>query len=179
MMRVYRRRRDMSLTNYKKRVALVKSGAERLVVRRTERSVIIQVVRYEADGDMIVGETNARELKKYGWESRCNIPTAYLSGLLMSKKMKSDKNEVVFDIGIYKPVKNSVVFAAVKGCVDGGLNVKSNIEFDESRLSGKHIADFMEVANGDKERYHNQFSKYAAREIEQKFKEVREKISKE
>ncbi len=178
-MRVFRRRRDRALTNYKRRIALIKGGVDRLVVRKTTRSVIVQVVRYEPDGDKIICSTDARELKKYGWETRCNIPTAYLSGLLTSKKLKEKELKMVFDIGIYKPMKNSVVFAAVKGCVDGGLKVASSIEFNEGRLSGKHISDFMEKASKEKEKYKNQFSKYPSGSLEEKFKEVKERITKE
>jgi Ribosomal protein L18 len=178
-MRVFRKRRDRSLTNYKRRIALIKGDAERLVVRKTNRSVIVQIVRYEPDGDKIICSTDARELKKYGWETRCNIPTAYLSGLLTSKKFKDRGRAIVFDIGLYKPIKDSVVFAAAKGCVDGGLQVASNIESNQDRLSGKHISAFMEKASSEKEKYKNQFSKYSVKSIEEKFKEVKERISKE
>ena len=62
-----------------------------------------------------------------GWEPRCNIPTAYLTGLLLAKKWKG---EATLDIGLYKPVKGSVVFAAAKGAQDGGLKLGANIEID-------------------------------------------------
>jgi hypothetical protein len=42
--------------------------------------------------------------------------------------------DYVLDIGLYRPVKGSVIFAAAKGFKDNGANLHSGIEFDEARL---------------------------------------------
>ena len=86
-----------------------------------------------------MASATSKELKKMGWEPRCNIPTAYLTGLLLAKKWKG---EATLDIGLYKPVKGSVVFAAAKGAQDGGLKLGANIEIDAARLSGGHIENY-------------------------------------
>jgi hypothetical protein len=44
------RRRRAGLTDYRKRLKLVKSGLERLVVRRTNRRIIAMLVKSKAGG---------------------------------------------------------------------------------------------------------------------------------
>ena len=139
MYRMIRRRRRTAETNYPKRIRELKGGIARLVVRKSNRGVLVQVVTYEENGDKIAAAATSRELKEMGWEPRCNVPTAYLTGLLLAKKWKG---EASLDIGLYKPVKGSVVFAAAKGAQDGGLKLEGNIEIEESRLSGGHIEKY-------------------------------------
>ena len=82
----FRRRRE-GVTDYAKRLALVKSGLERVVVRKTNKRVLGQVIRYEEKGDKVIASAESGELaKKYGWPSRSNRPTAYLTGLLLARK---------------------------------------------------------------------------------------------
>ena len=130
------------MTNYKKRIAMLKGGLARVVVRKN-RAINVQIAEYDSTGDKVVASANSKELKAFGWEPRSNIPTAYLTGLLLAKKAKGMKGkELILDIGLYRPMKGSVIFAAAKGTVDGGINIISNIEIDAKRLSGSHIADF-------------------------------------
>jgi large subunit ribosomal protein L18 len=180
-MRVYKRRRAEALTNYKRRLALVKGGSDRLVVRKTNRGIIVQIVHYEEDGDRIVKTVRSSELSRYGWSPRCNIPTAYLSGMLIGKRFEDRNSELVLDVGLYKPIKNSIVFAAAKGFIDSGMRLKNGIEFDSGRMSGSHIADFAAKAAEERERYKGQFSKYegsgvAVGRITERFSEVKGKI---
>lgn len=141
MYRAIRKRRRTSLTNYKKRIAMLKSGMQRVIVRRSNRNILMQIVKYEENGDKVVMSVNSKELAKFDWTPKSNTPTAYLTGLMLAKKAKAINEEFVLDIGLYKPIKSSVLFAAAKGAVDGGMKIKSNIEFDEKRLSGSHISD--------------------------------------
>jgi large subunit ribosomal protein L18 len=134
-----RRRRRTAETNYPKRIRELKGGIARLVVRKSNRGVLLQVVNYEDNGDKVVASVTSGDLRKVGWEPRCNIPTAYLTGLLLAKKWKG---EATLDIGLYKPVKGSVVFAAAKGAQDGGLKLGTPIEMDSARLSGEHIEKY-------------------------------------
>jgi large subunit ribosomal protein L18 len=134
-----RRRRRTAETNYPKRIRELTGGIARLVVRKSNRGVLLQVIKYEDNGDKVVAMANSRDLKAVGWEPRCNIPTAYLTGLMLAKKWSG---EATLDIGLYKPVKGSVVFAAAKGAQDGGLKLGANIEIDAARLSGGHIEKY-------------------------------------
>ncbi len=172
------RRRASALTNYDKRLALLKSKLTRLVVRKTNKSIIAQLVGYKKDGDYIIANANSSELKKLEWMPHSNIPTAYLTGALLAKKAKDkDVGEVVLDMGLYKPVKYNVIFAAAKGCKDNGINLKENIEFDEKRLNGKHIAEYAKKEKGNQV----QFSQYAkakfdVSKLDEIFDSVRKKI---
>jgi large subunit ribosomal protein L18 len=148
MYRMIRRRRRSSETNYLKRVELVKGGMPRLVVRASNRRIRMQVIEYREQGDAVLASANSAELKGFGWEPRGNMPTAYLTGLLLSRKWKGER--VALDIGIARPVKGSVVFAAAKGAQDGGMGLLGSIEVSEERLRGAHIAAY---AKEHKERF--------------------------
>ena len=157
MHRHIRARRRQSLTNYKRRIALLKGGSPRIVVRKSNRGIVVQIVAYKQDGDAVLASANSRELGKLGWPSRANIPTAYLTGLLLASKVKGlAKQAVHLDIGLYKPVKSSVVFAAARGAADGGVEVANSIKFDDKRLRGEHIAEYSKIAAEDRP----QFSRY-------------------
>jgi len=152
-----RRRRAEALTNYKKRIALLKGNIPRLVARKTNRNIILQIIDYKVEGDKVIASVNSKELKTIGWSPRSNIPTAYLSGMLLAKKAKSlSISKLVLDMGLARPSKFNVLFAAAKGCLDSGINVISNIEFDENRLSGKHIANYAKGIGKEA----TQFSRY-------------------
>ena len=49
----YRRKRE-GRTNYKKRLELLKSGSPRLVIRKSNTSITLQLVMYESDGDKVL-----------------------------------------------------------------------------------------------------------------------------
>ena len=169
------------MTNYKKRIAMLKGGLARVVVRKSNRAINVQIAEYDSTGDKVVTSANSRELKAFGWEPRSNIPTAYLTGLLLAKKAKDMKGkELILDIGLYRPMKGSVIFAAAKGSVDGGLSILSNIEFDAKRLSGAHISDYTTKKEA-LAKSGSQFSAYAkagfdASKIVERFEEVKKKI---
>jgi len=143
--RVKMRRRREGKTNYRKRLAYLKSGKPRAVVRKTLKYIIVQIVEYHEDGDKILIGVNSSHLRKYGWSgSFKNTPAAYLTGYLAGKlALKKGINEAVLDIGLQSPVKGSRVFAALKGLVDAGLNVPHSEEVypSEDRIKGKHISD--------------------------------------
>ncbi len=163
MYRHIRARRRNARTNYKRRISLLKGGLTRIVVRKSNRGVIVQAVEYTPAGDSVIASAQSRELNKMGWPARANVPTAYLTGLLLAKKGKGAvKGEAVLDIGLYKPVKSSVVFAGAKGAADGGIKLINSIEIDEKRLSGSHIADYASSGKAAAP----QFSKYAKEKVD-------------
>jgi large subunit ribosomal protein L18 len=143
----YRRKRE-GRTNYKKRLNLLKGNTDRLIIRKTNTKIILQVVRYNPDGDNVLVTLNSSALRKLGWKHSCkNIPAAYLAGLLLAKKAVDKKiGKVILDLGLTSPLKGSKLFSALKGVIDGGLNVPVSDEIFplEDRLQGKHIASFLE-----------------------------------
>lgn len=176
-MKVIKRRRAKSLTDYRKRIALLSGEMPRVVVRKSNRSVTVQIVGFQPNGDKVLAGVTSNTLRAYGWEPRSNIPTAYLTGLTMAKKAQAKNlklGELVLDIGLNKPQKSSVVFAAAVGAVDGGLKILSAIDFDENRLKGAHIANYAKSAG-------KKFTGYAERgfdpeKIQESFETVKKKI---
>ena len=67
--RVSKPRRIKSKTNYTKRLILLKSESLRFVVRKTNRYIILQIVKSEAAQDKILFSVNTKELLKYGWRT--------------------------------------------------------------------------------------------------------------
>jgi large subunit ribosomal protein L18 len=182
----FRRRRE-GKTNYRSRRALVLSRVPRLVVRLTLKHVIVQVIEAEAVGDRVVVSAHSRELAKtYGWLSNGgNVPSAYLTGLLCGFKAMANGVEKVFlDIGLHIPSKGTRIFAALKGVLDAGVEVPHSEDIlpDESRISGKHIADYGSHLASDPEVYQQKFSKFLSRgsrpeELSEHFSAVKDKIT--
>jgi large subunit ribosomal protein L18 len=143
----YRRKRE-GRTDYKKRLNLLKGQTDRLIIRKTNTKIILQIVRYEPDGDKVLVTINSTELQKQNWKHSCkSIPAAYLAGLLLAKKAKENKiNKAILDLGLKTPLKGSRLFSALKGAIDGGLEVPANEEIfpTEERLKGEHIANYLE-----------------------------------
>ena len=138
------RRRREGKTDYRKRLALLKSGKIRMVVRKSLKHTQIQFVGYKEGGDDILVTASSKELlTKYNWKhSTSTIPAAYLTGILAGKRAKdSGIEECVLDIGRNVPVTGSKVFATLKGAIDAGIDCLINEEKipNEDRLMGKHI----------------------------------------
>jgi large subunit ribosomal protein L18 len=139
----FRRRRE-GRTDYRRRLALLKSQETRLVVRRTATNVIVQFVDWAETGDDVKATAVAQELKGMGWNgSPKNTPAAYLTGLLAGKRAKeAGVASAVLDLGRHVPTKGSRVFAALKGVQDAGVDVPlGNEELipEEDRLTGAFL----------------------------------------
>ena len=137
------KRRLKGKTNYRNRLNLIKSGKVRAVVRRSNRYMMIQLVRYRPEGDEVVLTFTSDKLKSYGWEgSGNNVPASYLAGFIAGKKaVKMGIDEAVLDIGMNMPEYSGKFFAALKGMIDAGVDIPHNPSVlpDEDRLTGKHI----------------------------------------
>lgn len=166
------RRKMEGRTNYSKRLRLAASESPRMVIRRTNKNVITQIVTFSDEGDKVIASAHTNELKKYGWKcANRNIPAAYLTGLLCGlKAKKAGVKNAVLDIGMHPPIKGSVVFAALKGAVDAGLEIPYSEEAlpSEERIMGKHI----ESNNVTK------FTRFNPKELTKNFNEVKNKILK-
>lgn len=141
----FRRRRE-GKTDYYQRTRLVVADVPRMVVRKTNRHIIVQLVTAEMDGDRTLVAANSKELEKYGYKgSTSSTPAAYLTGMLFAVKAKKAQQEsAVLDIGLNRATPGARVFAALKGAVDAGLDVPYGEEIlpSEERLKGAHIAAY-------------------------------------
>ena len=140
------RRKLSGRTDYRKRLKLLVSGAPRLVVRKTNKNIIVQLVKYADVGDNVVVTASSIELKKLGWtHATGNLPAAYLTGLIAGKKASSLKlKNAIVDLGLQTPSHGSRLYAAIKGVIDAGVDVPCSDEAlpSEDRLRGRHIASF-------------------------------------
>lgn len=142
----FRRQRTGS-TNYAKRLKMLRARLPRLIVRKSNKYITLQITEYTAKGDKTLATAHSSELKEAGWKyGTKNTPAAYLTGIIAAKKAKDKKvKKAILDIGSYVPSKGTKLFAALKGAVDGGLEIDYNPEIlpDEKRISGQHIADWL------------------------------------
>ncbi|MGV8141632.1 MAG: 50S ribosomal protein L18 [Candidatus Woesearchaeota archaeon] len=167
----FRRKRE-GRTDYKKRLKMLVSGIPRLVVRRTNKSIIVQLVEYSENGDKVVVTANGSDLKKLGWKHATgNLPASYLTGMLAAQKAKKKGVEkAIVDLGLQPPKGGSRLYAAVKGAKDNGLEIPVSEEVfpSEDRIVGKHIASYAQ-----KGRFKN-----SPADIEKSFNDMKGKLSK-
>jgi large subunit ribosomal protein L18 len=167
----FRRKRE-GKTDYRKRLKMLISGTPRLVVRRTNKNIIVQVVEYADAGDKVIATANSTELKKLGWKyATGNIPAAYLTGMILAyKAKKKGTTNAIVDLGLQSSKAKSRIYAAVKGAIDGGLKIPASEEMfpPADRLSGKHIAAYAKDGK---------FTTSPA-DIDKAFDELKKKLSK-
>ena len=160
----FRRRRE-GKTDYRKRLALLKSGKIRMVVRRSNRFITVQFVRSKLEGDEIIAYAYSKELEKLGWPFSCkNVPAAYLTGYMAALRAKrAGIKEAILDIGRYPSTKGSRLYAALKGALDAGLSIPHSDEIlpEQKRIEGKHIVEWaVGLKEKNKETYESIFSEY-------------------
>jgi large subunit ribosomal protein L18 len=182
------RRQRTGFTDYKKRLSLLKSGITRLVIRKSLKNMVVQLVNYDTNGDKVLVAVNSKSLDKYGWKySKNSITACYLIGYLAGTLAKENKiKQTVADIGRVKSTKGSKVYAVIKGVIDAGvlINQSEDILPSEERIKGEHIANYAkELKANDKKAYEKKFSAYikaklSPEDIPKMFDEVKKKIAK-
>lgn len=201
----------------------------RLVVRFSNRNVTTQIVYARIEGDVVLSAAYSHELPRYGIKAGlANYAAAYSTGLLLArrllKKLKLDAiytgakeaNGAVFnvedvdgqpgaftaylDVGLRRTTTGAKIFGALKGAVDGGINIphsekrfpgydseKKEFKADIHRrhIFGLHVADYMKELKGeDEDAYKRQFSQYIkaginAESVEAMYKKAHAEIRKD
>ena len=174
------KRKTEGRTDYKLRLRLLSSRQTRLVVRRSLGGMVVQFVNYRDAGDHVLVCANIQQLRRsYGWQAHGgNIPAAYLIGYLAGLQAKKcGVTSAVLDLGLFKVVPRSRIFAVVKGVLDAGVivPVAEDALPREDRLYGEHIAAYAPHALG------SQFSIYKKKGLNPAgfstyVREVKEKI---
>ncbi|MBU5678551.1 MAG: 50S ribosomal protein L18 [Candidatus Aenigmatarchaeota archaeon] len=177
------KRRVKKKTDYYQRLGLLKSKLPRLVVRKSLKNILAQVVEYKPQGDHIITSSISKELRKYGWKGGNNLPAAYLTGLLIGLKAKKlGIKKVILDIGLQRSVKGSKIYALAKGCLDAGIEIPIGDEVMpiEDRIKGKHIENYAKLLKekGLYERFFSQALKEGLKpeEISKHFEEVKKNL---
>jgi large subunit ribosomal protein L5e len=181
----------------------------RLVVRFSNKDITCQVVYAAIAGDVVVASAYAHELSKYGLKVGLNnYSAAYATGLLLARRVltkfgladtykgqeepdgedynveAADEGPRPFycllDAGLKRTSTGSKTFGALKGALDGGLNIPHNekrfvgwtkeegleAEVLKKYIYGGHVAEYMEeMEEEDPEKYNRHFAKYLEEDI--------------
>jgi len=177
----------------------------RMIVRFSNTDVTCQIAYARLEGDVVVSAAYSHELPRYGVKvGLTNYAAAYCTGLLLARRTLQKFNldtiyegnteingemynvededdgpgafRACLDVGLARTSTGAKVFAALKGAVDGGLDIphsekrfpgydnesKSlNAEVHRDHIFGKHVANYMSsLAEEDEEAYKKQFSRY-------------------
>jgi len=144
----FRRRRE-GRTDYHFRYKLILSRKPRLVIRKGNKNITLQLIVAEPAGDRTLLTVNSQELKKFGYDQNTgNVPASYLAGLLFGKRMKAmGEGEAILDMGIHANTKGNRIYSALKGVVDAGVDVPHSPEIfpDDERIRGENIEAYRGV----------------------------------
>ena len=137
----YKRKRQ-GKTDYLARKNLLKSNSQRLIVRKTNKYIIAQIVESKEAEDKVLFGVNSKELLKSGWSNEAknslkSIPAAYFTGLLLGKKTEGKIKKLVIDFGLNRSIQGNRLYAVIKGIND----MKIEINCDESMFPKKEIID--------------------------------------
>ncbi|MDD5181557.1 MAG: 50S ribosomal protein L18 [Candidatus Nanoarchaeia archaeon] len=186
--RVEFRRKQAGLTNYDKRLKLIKSGMPRLVVRKSNNATVCQVVEYADNGDRTVAAATSLSLKKLGYKAHTkNIPASYLTGYMCGLKAKKKGiTEAILDTGLYRSTKGSRIYAALKGFADAGIKIAFDAKIcpEERKIHGYQIEDYAKVLESKQpEKYEKVYSKilnenkFEPTKMVEHFQEIKKRIS--
>lgn len=133
-MRTVRARRLENKTDYKARFSLLKSELPRFVVRKTNRYIIVQLVKSDIAQDRVIFTLNSKSLLKSGWSkekvgSLKSLVAAYIIGIKAGEEaLKHKIHDAIFDIGMYRNIHKSRIYSVLKGALDAGLKIKHSPE---------------------------------------------------
>lgn len=178
-----------------------RSPKYRLVVRFSNKDVVCQIIYAKIVGDHVMCAAYSHELPRYGVKvGLTNYAAAYCTGLLLARRLltqlniadkfegKTDLEEedstlapdsafrAFLDVGLTRTNKGNRVFAAMKGAVDGGLDIpfkeKCLVGYNDkekeldgaklrSQLLGGHVAGYMHRLQDKKpEEFQSHFSRF-------------------
>ncbi|KAJ6794007.1 60S ribosomal protein L5-like [Iris pallida] len=182
----------------------------RFVVRFTNKDITAQIISASIAGDMVLASAYAHELPRYGLEvGLTNYAAAYCTGLLLARRVlktleMDDEYEgnveatgedyyvepaesrrpfrALLDVGLIRTTTGNRVFGALKGALDGGLDIPhsdkrfAGFKKDDKQLDaevhrkyifGGHVASYMKTMMEDEpEKYQTHFSEYIKRGID-------------
>ncbi|KAJ4786300.1 60S ribosomal protein L5 [Rhynchospora pubera] len=182
----------------------------RFVVRFTNKDIVAQIISATIAGDIVMASAYAHELPRYGLEvGLTNYAAAYCTGLLLArrvlKKLEMDGEyegqveatgedyqvepsetrrpfRALLDVGLIRTTTGNRVFGALKGALDGGLDIPHSdkrfagfskdgkqleAEVHRKYIFGGHVANYMrQVEEDEPEKYQTHFSEYIKKGID-------------
>ena len=148
-MKTLKRRRKEHKTDYARRIRLLKSGAPRIVFRKSNKYLTAQLVTSREAQDKAEMGLSSSALLKYGWpenfkNSLKSVPAAYLLGLLAGTQIADKKiKKSVVDFGMIRTINKNKLFGFLKGLKDSGLAIECDDKHfpSEDRVKGKHLKE--------------------------------------
>jgi large subunit ribosomal protein L18 len=141
----FRRRRE-GKTNYHRRLKLIISRQPRMVVRKSNRYIRLQLITAEKEGDRTHVAAISSELPGYGYSGGlANAPAAYLTGLLFGRRaVEAGYDEMILDKGLQRQVAAGTIYAALRGALESGVAIPhdAGVLPDDERTFGQIIASF-------------------------------------
>ncbi|KAF8014047.1 hypothetical protein BT93_H0013 [Corymbia citriodora subsp. variegata] len=182
----------------------------RFVVRFTNKDITAQIISASITGDMVLASAYSHELPNYGLEvGLTNYAAAYCTGLLLARrvlKMLEMDSEyegnveatgedftiepaesrrpfrALLDVGLLRTTTGNRVFGALKGALDGGLDIphsekrfagfsKDSKQLDpevhRKYIYGGHVSAYMSsLIEDEPEKYQSHFSEYIKKGVE-------------
>ncbi|KAF5739442.1 Ribosomal protein L5 B isoform 1 [Tripterygium wilfordii] len=182
----------------------------RFVVRFTNKDITAQIISASIAGDMVLAAAYSHELPRYGLEvGLTNYAAAYATGLLLARRvlkmLEMDEEyegnveatgedffiepaetrrpfRALLDVGLVRTTTGNRVFGALKGALDGGLDIphsdkrfagfskddkQLDAEVHRKYIYGGHVAAYMRTLIEDEpEKYQSHFSEYIKKGIE-------------
>jgi large subunit ribosomal protein L5e len=182
----------------------------RYVVRFSNKDIACQVISSSITGDMVLASAYSHELPRYGLEvGLANYAAAYCTGLLLARRvlktLEMDEEyegnveasgedfsfeptdsrrpfRALLDVGLIRTTTGNCVFGALKGALDGGLDIphsdkrfagfskdgkQLDAEVHRKYIYGGHVATYMRTLQEDEpEKYQSHFSEYIKRGVE-------------
>jgi len=178
----------------------------RMIVRISNKDICCQIAYARIQGDVVIAAAYSHELPRYGVKvGLTNYAAAYCTGLLLARRLlnkfkldtlyegqtKVDGDEffvedldgdqpgafhACLDIGLARTSTGARIFGAMKGAVDGGIDIPHSQKrfpgFDREagefaadvhrrHIFGQHVADYMNtLSEEDEEAYKKQFSRF-------------------
>lgn len=177
----------------------------RMIVRTSNKDICCQIAYARVEGDRIVESAYSHELPHYGVKvGLTNYAAAYCTGLLLARRVLKkfnldgvyqgqtkvdgkdfaveDEDEgpgafhACLDVGLARTSTGARIFGAMKGAVDGGLDIphstkrfpgydkeakEFNAEVHRDHIFGKHVAEYMRhLLEDDEDAYKRQFGTF-------------------
>jgi len=177
----------------------------RMIVRISNKDITCQIAYARIEGDVVVCAAYSHELPRYGVKvGLTNYAAAYCTGLLLARRLlkklgldsiyegQKDANgeyycvecvdgqpkafRAVLDVGLYRTSTGARIFGALKGAVDGGLDIphsekrfpgwdteqkQLNAENHRKHIYGLHVAEYMKnLLDEDESAFKRQFSRF-------------------
>jgi len=152
-MKVQKRRRRESKTDYLKRLNLLKSGKPRVAMRKTNKYIIAQYIVSKEARDSIKIGLSSKKLLKLGWPKESagglkSTSAAYLTGYLIGREIIRQKLDTpIVDLGMQRVLYKTRIYGFIKGLIDAGVKIKCKDEAfpPEDRILGEHMKNKVDV----------------------------------